>query len=140
MPTPPADALLSAERMRTALSSPASGTALLQRPVRTSGAAMVAMEGPAELPGDRGRQRQTQRAEPALSRTSQKPSTSGTGRSSCGAREGNHQRFFSNAVAIAPAATKDSFSSAARPTSASVRAHAGAPWNGSGNASGAGAG
>ena len=48
--------------------------------------------------------------------------------------------FFSIALATVPDATKDSTGSGARPTSASVRARAGAPWNESGNASGAGAG
>jgi hypothetical protein len=47
--------------------------------------------------------------------------------------------FFSTAVATGLAATRDSIGSGARPTSASVRARAGAPWNESGNASGAGA-
>ena len=48
--------------------------------------------------------------------------------------------FFSTAVATGLAAMRDSIGSGARPTSASVRARAGAPWNESGNASGAGAG
>jgi hypothetical protein len=136
---PPANALLSVERMRAAFSSPTDRTTLLQQRVRTSGATMVALEGPAELSGDEGGQRQTQRAEPALSRASQNPPTSSAGRSSCGAREGNHRKLFSTAVATGPAATRASLGSVARPTSASVRAHAGARWNESGSASGAGA-
>ena len=47
--------------------------------------------------------------------------------------------FFSTAVATGLAATRDSIGSGARPSSGSVRARAGAPWNESGNASGAGA-
>ena len=47
--------------------------------------------------------------------------------------------FFSTAVATGLAATRDSIGRGARPTSGSVRARAGAPWNESGNASGAGA-
>ena len=47
--------------------------------------------------------------------------------------------FFSTAVATGLAATRDSTGSGARPTSGSVRARAGVPWNESGNASGAGA-
>jgi hypothetical protein len=47
--------------------------------------------------------------------------------------------FFRPAVATGLAATRDSIGRGARPTSASVRTHAGAPWNESGHASGAGA-
>jgi hypothetical protein len=47
--------------------------------------------------------------------------------------------FFSSAVATGPAATGDSRGNGARPTSASVRAPAGGPWNESCNASVAGA-
>src|SRR5213593_788105 len=50
----PADARLSAERMRAAFSSPAGTTALLQRRVPASGTAMVALDGSAKLSGDGG--------------------------------------------------------------------------------------
>ena len=83
---PPTIAALSAERMRSALSSTAGTTALLQRALPGGGAAMVAVEGPAELPGDGGGQRKTQRAKPALSRAGQKAATT----SAAGSREGNH--------------------------------------------------
>ena len=53
---PAADAALSAERMRAALSSPAGAPALLQRRVPGGGAEMVAVEGAAKIPGDDGRQ------------------------------------------------------------------------------------
>jgi hypothetical protein len=136
---PPANTPLSDERMRAAFSSLPGGTALLQRGVPASGAAMVALEGPAELSGNEGGPGETQRAEPALSGASQKPPTNSAGRSGCGASEGNHRELFSTAVATAPAATRASLDSVDRPISASVRARAGAPWNESGNASGAGA-
>jgi len=136
---PPANALLSVERMRAAFSSPTDRTTLLQQRVRTSGAALVALESPAELSVDGVRPRETQRAEPALSGASPNPPTSSAGRSSCRAREGNHRKLFSTAVATGLAATRASLDSVARPTSASVRAHAGARWNESGSANGAGA-
>ena len=47
--------------------------------------------------------------------------------------------FFSTVLATDPAVTRDSTGSGARPISGSVHARAGAPWNESGNASGAGA-
>jgi len=84
----PADAPLSAERMRAAFSSPAGGAALLQRRVPASGTAMVALEGSAKLSDDGGGQRQTQRAEPALSRARQKAQTTSAGRSRCRGCEG----------------------------------------------------
>src|SRR6516162_11612223 len=63
-PGPPAaDARLSAERLRPAVSSCCSAPALLRPTVPASGAAMVAVEGAAELPGDGGGQRKTQWAE-----------------------------------------------------------------------------
>lgn len=133
---PPADPQMSAEGMRTALLSPACATALLQRRMPAGGAAMVAVEGPAELPGDDGGQRKTQRAKPALSRARQKAART----SAAGSREGNHQRFFSITVATGPAAMKDSRTWGDRRCGASVHAHAGAPWNVSGNGSGAGGG
>src|SRR5438876_484268 len=71
--TPAENAALSAERMRAAVSSAAGATTLLQQPVPASGAEVVTVEGPAELSGDLGGQRQTQRAKPALSRARQKP-------------------------------------------------------------------
>jgi hypothetical protein len=101
-----------------------------------SGAALVAVEGAAELPGNGKGQRKTQRAKPALSRACQKAAgTRATGR-----REGNHQRFFSISVATGPVAMKDSRTSRDRRCGASVQTRAGAPWNASGNANGAGAG
>jgi hypothetical protein len=136
-PDPPsADPQMSAEGMRTALLSPAGATALLQRRMPAGGAAMVAVEGPAELPGDGGGQRKTQRAKPALSRARQKAART----SAAGSREGNHQRFFSITVATGLAAMKDSHTWGDRSCGASVHARAGAPWNVSGNGSGAGGG
>jgi len=49
-----AEAALSAEGMRAAFSSPASAPALLQRALPGGGAAMVAVEGAATIPGDKG--------------------------------------------------------------------------------------
>jgi hypothetical protein len=100
---------------------------------------MVALEGATGLSSDSGRKRETQRAEPALSPAGQKPPASRAGRSGCGRCEGNHSEVFSTAPATGPAATKGSTGSGARPTSASVRTHAGAPWKESRNGSGAGA-
>jgi hypothetical protein len=136
---PPANALLSVKRMRAAFSPPTDRTTLLQQRVRTSGAVLVALESPAELSVDGVRQREAQRAKPALSGASQNPPTSSAGRRSCRAGEGNHRKLFSTAVATGPAAMRASLGSVARPTSASVRAHAGTRWNESGSANGAGA-
>jgi hypothetical protein len=46
--------------------------------------------------------------------------------------------FFSTTVATVPAAMRDSHTGGDHHSGASVRAHAGAPWNASGNESGAG--
>jgi hypothetical protein len=113
--------------------SPAGQTTLLQQRVRTSGAAMVALEGPAELSGNQGGQTETQRAEPALPRARQKSPTNKGARSVCGGCEGNHQKIFSTAVATGPAATRASHISRDRRCNDSVRGPAGGPWNASGN-------
>jgi len=127
---------MSAEGMRTALLSPAGARALLQPRMPAGGAALVAVEGPAGLPGDGGWQRKAQRAKPALSRARQKAART----SAAGNREGNHPRFFSITVATGPAAMKDSRTWGDRRCGASVHARAGGPWNVSGNGSGAGGG
>jgi hypothetical protein len=72
---PAADAVLSAERMRAALSSPAGAPALLQRALPGGGAEMVAVEGAATIPGDGGGPTETERAKPALPGAGQKPET-----------------------------------------------------------------
>ena len=128
-----------AERMSAAFPSAPGAPALLQRPVPASGAAMVALEGSAKLPDYHRRQAKAQRTKPALSRARPKPEASITGRTAFGAREGNHQSFFSTTAAIVPAVMKDSFCSGDRRISASVPAPAGGPWNGSGSANGDGA-
>src|SRR6266853_2067257 len=71
---PPVPAL-SAERLRAALSYPASAPALLQRALPGGGAAMVAVEGAATIPGDGAGPAETERAKPALPGTRQKPET-----------------------------------------------------------------
>jgi len=72
---PAADTPVSAERVRAALPSPAGAPAILQRRVPESGAAMVAMEGTATIPGDPGGPTEAQQAKPALPGTRQKPET-----------------------------------------------------------------
>ena len=131
---------LSAEGMRTAIRSAAGDAALLQRGMPARRTAMVALERPAELSSDSGRQRQAQRTEPTVPRTGQKPPTSNARRVGSGGREGNHPRVFSIIVATGRAAMRGSSRNGDRHTSASVRARAGALWNESGNGSGAGAG
>lgn len=59
-------AALSTERMRAALSCWAAAAALLQRSVPWGGAEVVAVEGAADLPGQRGRQTEAEWAKPAL--------------------------------------------------------------------------
>src|SRR5580704_16236974 len=70
-----ADAELSAERMRTALSSSASTPALLQRGLPGGGAEMVAVEGAATISGDRRGQAETEGTKPALPGVGQEPET-----------------------------------------------------------------
>lgn len=135
---PAANPPLSVERMRAAVSPAAGATTVLQPGVPAGSAGVVAMEGPAEIPGDGGGQRETQRAEPAVPGARSKPQTSNAERSASADREGNQSRFFSTTIAIAPAATRALLSNGDHPPSGSVRARAGAPWNASGNASGAG--
>jgi hypothetical protein len=67
-----AEARLSAERVRAALPSPASGPTLLQQRVPGSGAKVVTMEGPTTIPENGGGAREAQGSKPALSRTGQK--------------------------------------------------------------------
>ena len=139
-PEPPAaDARLFAEGLWAAFSSGGGAPALLQPGMPASGAAVVAVEGAAELPGDSGGQRKTQWAKPALPRTGQKAETSSAARGRSGSREGHHSQFFSITVATGRAAMRDSTGNRDRRTGASVHAPAGAPWNEFGNASGAGA-
>jgi hypothetical protein len=64
--TPAADAALSAERLRGALSSSAGAPALLQRALPGGGAEMVAVEGATTIPGDGTGQTATERPKPAL--------------------------------------------------------------------------
>jgi len=75
MGTPAADAAVSAERMRAAVSSLPSTAALLQRRVPPGGAEMVALESPREIPGDGGRQAETERPKPALPGAGAEPET-----------------------------------------------------------------
>src|SRR5580692_1553734 len=72
---PVAEAYLSAEGMRAALSSSASAPALLQRALPGICAAMVAVEGAATIPGDKGWPTETERARPALPGARQEPET-----------------------------------------------------------------
>ena len=74
---PAADAALSAERMRAALSSPAGAPALLQRRMPGGGAEMVAVEGAAD---DTGRRRRANRN-----------GTVKAGATGSASRAGNHQ-------------------------------------------------
>jgi hypothetical protein len=141
MPQPQsADPHLSAEGLRTAISATEGTPALLQQGMPGGGAAMVAMEIAAALPGDSLRQEKTPRTEPALSRASQKAETGIAGGCGSGSREGNHSKLFSITAATVPAAMKDSLISRDRRSGASVHAPAGAPWNASCNGNGAGAG
>jgi hypothetical protein len=135
--TPAADAALSAERMRAAFSSPASAPALLQRALPGGGAAMVAVEGAATIPGDGGGQAETEWPKPALPRAGPQPETP-RARGSWRGREGNHSELFSSLVATGQAATRDSCASGAVPCNASARRRAGMRWSGCKSGSGAG--
>src|ERR1700691_5784448 len=75
--SPTACKVLSAERMRSVLSSAAVDPALLQREVPEGGAEMVEMEGTAEISSDEVRQSEADRSKPALPRARQEPQTSG---------------------------------------------------------------
>ena len=99
---------------------------------------MVALESSAEVPGDGGGQKETQRAEPAVSRAGTRPPTGNAGGGTSAGGEGNHSKLFSIAVATGPAVTTGLPPSAGRPPGDSVRARAGAPWSGSGSVNGVG--
>ena len=60
------DTALSAERMRTTLSTPTRAAAVLQRWLPGGGAGMVGVEGPADLPKHGGGQAEAERAKPTL--------------------------------------------------------------------------
>src|SRR6266568_1872916 len=75
--SPAAAAALSAEGMRRTLSSPAGAPALLQRALPGGGAAMVAVEGAATIPGDSTGPAETEQAKRALPGARQKPETTG---------------------------------------------------------------
>jgi hypothetical protein len=98
-----------------------------------------ALEGPAEVPGDGGWQRETQRAEPAVPGARPQPETNHTGRDTSGDREGNHSQLFSTTVAIAPAATRASPNSGDRRPKDFVLVRADGLWNAFGSVSDAGA-
>ena len=70
---PAADASLSAEGMRAALSYSADVPALLQRTLPGVGVALVTVEGAATIPGDEGGPTETERPKPTLSGADQKP-------------------------------------------------------------------
>src|ERR1035438_3216306 len=72
---PAADAAVSDERVRAAISSPAGTPALLQRGMSGGSAEMVEPESPREISGDRGGPTEAERPKPALPRASQKPET-----------------------------------------------------------------
>jgi len=136
--SPAADAALSAEGMRGMLSSPARTPALLQPALPGGGAAMVAVEGTATLPGDGTGPAETERAKPALPGACQEPETTRATGSYRG-REGNHYRtFFSSMAATGPAATSDSCTSGEVPCSASAHRGAARRWSASKSGSGAG--
>jgi len=73
---PAAHAVLSAERRRAALSSPASAATLSQRALPEGGAEMVAMESPREISADGGGPPETERSKPPLPGMSQEPEIS----------------------------------------------------------------
>jgi hypothetical protein len=72
---PAADASLSAEGMRAAVSSPAGAPALLQRGLPGSCAALVAVESAATIPGYEGGPTEKEWPKPTLSGADQKPET-----------------------------------------------------------------
>ena len=138
--TPAADAPVSAERMRTALSSPAGAAALLQSALPGGGAEMVAVEGPAEVPGHHGRQSAAERPKRALPGAGAEPETAGARSSSRGC-EGNHcTTFFSIIGATGQVVTRDSCASGEVPYNATARRRAGVRWSASRSGSGAGKG
>jgi len=74
--SPPAPgAGLSAQGMRAAFPSAASGATLLQSAMPGGGAGVVAVEGAATLPGDRRRQAEAERPKPALPGAGPPPET-----------------------------------------------------------------
>ena len=127
------------EGMRAAIPVVAGARTLLQPRVPAGGTEVVALESPAAVPDDGGRQRETQRTGPALPGARSKPKTRDTRRDSSGGREGNHSRFFSTTVATALAATRSSLNTGDHQPSGSAVMRADEPWSVSGSASNAGA-
>jgi len=135
---PAADTPVSAERVRAALPSPAGVPALLQRRLPEGGAAMVALEGAATIPGDAGGQAETEPPEPVLPGALQKAENT-RARGSYRGREGNHYgTFFSTILVTGRAATKDSCGRGEVPYNASVPMPAGVRWSASKIGSGGG--
>ena len=66
---------LSAQRMRAAFPSAASGATLLQSAMPGGGTGVVAVEGAATVPGDSRRQAQAERPKPALPGAGPQPET-----------------------------------------------------------------
>jgi len=137
MGAPAAGPAVSAERLRAAFSSAASPAAVLQRGVPPGGAAMVALEGAAGLPGDGDGQAETQRPKPALPGAGPPPETT-RNRGSWGGREGNHSQLFSSSAATGLVAMRDSCASAVVRCNASAQRPAGRRWSGFNSGSGAG--
>jgi hypothetical protein len=71
----PQSPALSAERVRTALPSPAGAPTRLQRAVPGGGAEVVVLESPREISGDGGGPTETAQSKPALPGAGQKPET-----------------------------------------------------------------
>ena len=78
IPPPTADAALSAERLRAALSTPPGAAALLQRALPEGSAEMGEVEGTATVPGDDTGQAETERAKSALPGAGAKPQSAST--------------------------------------------------------------
>ena len=135
--TAAAQAALSAQRLRAALSSPAGAPALLQRALPGGGAEMVAVEDAATIPGDGGGQAESERPKPALPGASREPETT-SARDSWRGREGNHSQVFSIMAATGPAAMRGSCAGRVAHCNGSVRRPAGVRWSGSRSGSGAG--
>jgi hypothetical protein len=132
---PAADAALSAERMRAALSAAAGTPAILLRGMPGGGTEMVAAESPRKIPGNGGGPTKTEGAKPALPGAREKPEA-GRARGSSGGREGHHYRtFFSTIRATGLAAMWGSCVRGEAPCSTSARQSAGARWSASGNES-----
>ena len=136
-PGAPADAAVFAEGVRETLPPAARPPALLQPGMPGGSPSLVALEGPATLPGYGGGPAEAQPAKPALPGARPKPKTA-CARGRYGSREGHPSRIFFRAPVTARVATWSLIGVGDHPCNGSARGSAGGLGSASGSGSGTG--